>query len=247
MLAVFIIAVFLVAAFPMPRVVALVAPGLSGYTRWSVVSILELAVCLLAIMAIARTNPLGAFRELRLVRPVPVALLFALLATLPMPIAFALSGPLSDTVDPLRLLFFSGFAPLLEEIVFRGFAFWMLYRWVRLSFWPAALIPAVVFGLAHLYQASELMEALGIFVITAVGSLWFSWLLLRWDNLWVPAFMHMLMNGWWELFEVDSTALGGWMPTAARGMVILLSILVTVYREPLLSRFATRSTPHPSS
>lgn len=234
-LAVFIVAVFLVAAFPMPRLVAMILPGLAGYLRWSVVSLLEVSVCVLGVMAIARTGIAGALRELRLLRPVHVAALFALIATLPMPITFAMSGPVSDSIDPMRLLFFSGFAPLLEEIVFRGFAFWMLYRWARLPFWPAALLPAVAFGLAHLYQASAPMEALGIFAITAIGSVWFSWLLMRWDNLWVPAFMHMAMNAWWAVFAVDTTALGGWLPTIARGVVILLSIVMTVYRPPLLT------------
>jgi hypothetical protein len=59
---------------------------------------------------------------------------------------------------------------------------------------------------------------------------------MRWENLWVPIFIHALMNGWWQIFEVDDTALGGYLANIARLIVIAISILITIKKEKLLIR-----------
>jgi uncharacterized protein len=234
-LAVVILAVFLIAEFAARPVVVLLAPDITGYPRWLATAALSVAICLLAVMLLCSVRVTAALHEMRMRRSPLAAVLFAFTVTLPMPVAFAFSGPMSEAVDPMRLLFYAGIGPLSEEVVFRGFAFWMLYRLARWNFWPAALIPAAFFALGHLYQANDVMSALGILAITAIGSVWFSWLLVRWDNLWVPLAMHAFMNGWWLVFEVDSTALGGWMPTLVRSLVVALSILFTWYSRRLLA------------
>lgn len=67
--------------------------------------------------------------------------------------------------------------------------------------------------------------------ITALGSVLFSWLFLRWGfNLWVPFWVHALMNLWWDLFAVDETALGGGLANAARILSVLLAIALTLLK-----------------
>jgi hypothetical protein len=40
--------------------------------------------------------------------------------------------------------------------------------------------------------------------------------------------LHALMNLWWYIFEVDTTALGGWLANIARLLTIVLSVAVTL-------------------
>jgi hypothetical protein len=85
-----------------------------------------------------------------------------------------------------------------------------------------------VFGIGHLYQGNDLLSALGAFGLTALGSLWFSWLLVAWDSLWVPIGLHVLLNLYWELFTNDQTAVGDGLSNLFRGLVIALSIVLTL-------------------
>ncbi len=224
-----ILAAFLTLSFAPQYAIRAVAPDLDVYTRWAIRSIIELAGSLVAVMALCRESVLGSIRTIRLSASFPKALGFALLVTLPMLLAFGLTSPTNEKADLLHFAFSSGVAPFVEEVLFRGLAFWMLYRYSGWNFWLAALIPALFFGYGHLYQAADLGSATGIFLITAVGSIWFSWLLLRWNNLWVPILVHALMNLWWDAFAVDETALGGWLANGARLAVIALSVIVTLY------------------
>ena len=224
-----ILTIFLVLNFAVRPLVTWFIPAKVSYLRWGLVSFFEIAGSLAAVMAISRTGPVGALRRVRLASSFPKGLAFGFLITLPMLLAFALTGPVKENPDFLHLIFGSGVAPLNEEILFRGFAFLMLYRYARWNFWLAVLIPAVLFGYGHLYQAGGFLEATGIFAITAIGSVWFSWLLIRWDNLWVPIMLHALMNLWWDLFAVDETALGGWLANGSRILVIVISVVVTIY------------------
>jgi uncharacterized protein len=115
-----------------------------------------------------------------------------------------------------------------EEALFRGFLFGVLFKRARWGFVPASLIAALVFGIGHLYQGNDLMSAFGAFAVTALGSLWFSWLLVAWDSLWVPIGLHILLNLYWELFTNDQTAVGDGLSNLFRGLVIALSIVLTL-------------------
>jgi len=232
---IYILSIFLAAWFYIEDLVSLIFPDLGGYTRLGVVYGLEILVCIFAVMIMTRKNLTDSIGELGLLASLPKGLIFAVIVTLPLPLFFSISGSISSEIDGMRLLFFSFLSPLEEEIVFRGFAFWMLYKYGRLGFWGSVLVPSVMFGMVHLYQASEMLDALGIFAITTVGGIFFSWLLMRWKNLWVPIFVHALMNGWWEIFQVDDTALGGTLPTIARLIVVAISILLTVKKEQISS------------
>jgi len=199
-------------------------------------NILQIALCYLGVACVGYAVPKRAARELGLIAPVGRAFVFAALSSLPMLLAFSLSSKLNAKFTLGTLFFLSVLAPFAEEVVFRGYLFGQLYRRAGWSFWPASLIVAILFGLGHSYQMITgklgIDGLLGVIAITGLGSVFFSWLLVRWQfNLWVPFAIHCLMNLWWELFSVDQTALGGWLANLARLATIALAILLTRYQH----------------
>lgn len=222
------LAVFLAGVHLVPYAVDALAPGLSGYGRSTVVKSLQTALPTLALLLVLRVGVGGALAELGLRASVARGAAIALLATLPMIVAFAVTGGLRADYSLAFLAMTALFSPVAEEVLFRGYAFGQLSRRAGWGFWPAILVPTLFFSLGHLYQADGLLQALGIFGVTAIGSVWFAWLYARWDNLWVPIGLHSLMNLWWYVFAVDTTALGGWLPNIARLATIALSIVVTL-------------------
>ena len=122
-------------------------------------------------------------------------------------------------------------------MLYRGFLFRQLYRRARLGFWVSALVPSVVFAVAHLYQSDDLMELLGIVAITGIGSIGFCWLFIKWrDNIWPIFGLHAGMNLWWEVFAVDDTGLGGWVANGARLATIIVAVLLTIYKDKIWKR-----------
>lgn len=51
----------------------------------------------------------------------------------------------------------------------------------------------------------------------------------------MPIFIYVFMNGWWEIFAVDDTALGGYMALIARLIEIGIYIVVTLYNDVLVT------------
>ncbi|HRW75730.1 MAG: CPBP family intramembrane metalloprotease [Lewinellaceae bacterium] len=161
-----------------------------------------------------------------------LALRKAFLFCLPMLIGYGVMANLNIHASWRAVAWTIILAPVLEELVFRGFLFGQLFRFAGWGFIPAGLINALVFGALHLYQASDLLSAIGIFSVTAMGGMWFAWLYIEWDrNLWVPLFMHMLMNAWWTLFAAGTDAAGGWEANLFRGLTIAISVIVTIRRN----------------
>ena len=68
---------------------------------------------------------------------------------------------------------------------------------------------------------------------TFMGSVFFAWLYVEWNfNLWVPVFLHMLMNLSWFIFSVSDNALGNVSSNLYRGLTIALSIILTlIYKK----------------
>lgn len=223
-----ILAIFFLINFGVRPLVLNFVPAKESYVRWGLVAAIEVVAVVIAVMALFRSSLFEALQELRLTYHFLAAVKFGMLVTAPMLVAFAFSGWEKGSADYVHIGFSSFVSPLAEEMLFRGFAVWMLYRFAGWDFWTAVLIPAVVFGYGHLDQSADQMQSLAIFAITALGSIWFSWLLLSWNNLWVPIIVHSLMNLWWEIFDVDTTALGGWLPNGMRLAVVILSIIVTL-------------------
>jgi len=156
-------------------------------------------------------------------------LVFALITVSPMLIGSAVTGQIDENPDVFLLLRSTLFAGFAEEWLFRGFLFGILFRKLGWGFIPASAIGALFFGLGHIYQGSTIAETAGIFLITAVGAAWFAWLYVEWNNnLWVPVFLHVLMNLSWALFEVSTNALGGWYTNLFRVITIALTIIITI-------------------
>jgi membrane protease YdiL (CAAX protease family) len=141
----------------------------------------------------------------------------------------ATSTPVPLARLPLDLMRTAVVPGIAEEILFRAFLFGFLYRFAGWGFLPAALLSALVFGLEHVYQGGDAMEALGIAMLTGLGGLWWSWLLVEWRwNLWVPIAFHVLLNAYWTAFDVADNALGEVASVGVRLVCIALSIAVTV-------------------
>lgn len=185
-------------------------------------------LCCLAIYLLYRSSPVAIFRELGLAASVLKGLGFALVASSPTLVGFVLMRRIPSGLVVPNLLFLTVFSPIIEELEFRGFGFWQLYRRARWPFWLAIVPPALLFGLGHVEKGENWQEMAGIFLITGTGAGVFSWLLKEWQNLWIPIGLHICMNLWWELFNVSKTAIGGWVPFALQTASILLAIVVTI-------------------
>jgi len=157
-------------------------------------------------------------------------LLFAIITVLPMFISSVFIGQIGDDIVLLHLIHQTLFAGFMEEYLFRGFLFGILFRKSGWGFIPASLLGALIFGLGHIYQGSTFMETIGVFLVTSMGAIWFSWLYIEWNkNLWVPIFLHILMNLSWGLFEVSDNALGAFSTNLFRIITIALTIIITIY------------------
>lgn len=101
-------------------------------------------------------------------------------------------------------------APVSEEILYRGLALGVMVRLCGLPFWPSLFAPAMIFGLAHLWQGETLADTLGVVAITGLGGLFFGWLWRAWGwNLWPPILAHAGLNALWSLYDLGANAVGG--------------------------------------
>lgn len=152
------------------------------------------------------------------------------ICVLPMLAGSIILGAYNDglTVDhALRSIFIAG---VFEEICFRGFLFGQLSRYAKLGFLWSASIPAILFGLLHIYQGNDVISCLMVFAVTLIGSLFFSWIYIEWDyNLWCSIGLHTLMNLSWILFPAeDNGAIGSIATNVFRVMTLLLAVVLTV-------------------
>lgn len=169
------------------------------------------------------------FRPLGLSANILLGLLVAILFTLPMFLGGVLLFSFDSDLEIRMLLIGTLFAGFFEELIFRGFLFGQLYRYSKLGFIPSVVIGAIVFSLGHLYQSNDDGIKIGIFLITFLGSGFFAWLFVEWKyNLWVPIFMHTLMNLSWMIFDMSEHAMGGLWSNILRALTIALAIVGTI-------------------
>jgi hypothetical protein len=155
--------------------------------------------------------------------------IYALLFSIPMLLGGFLFFELNTELNIQNVLAGSIVIGFIEELFFRGFLFGQLYKNTKFGFIPAIIFGALVFATGHLYQSNEFGELIGIFAVTFFGAILFAWLYVEWNfNLWIPIFLHALMNLSWELFNMDETALGGLLPNILRGLTIALAIVFTI-------------------
>ncbi len=139
-------------------------------------------------------------------------------------ISSAIAGSIPADLSALRLVQDTLLAGFMEELLFRGFLFGLLFRFCGWGFIPASMAGAVVFGLGHLYQGSSIPEVAGVYLVTAMGAVWFAWLYIEWNNnLWLPVFLQILMNFSWTLFDMSSNAIGDVFPNLFRMITIALT------------------------
>lgn len=156
------------------------------------------------------------------------AILFSVVVTLPMFIGSAITSSFRSDANVSDIINKTLFAGFFEEYLFRGFLFGLLFFKLKWGFIPASLLGALIFGLAHIYQGNTISETTGVFFVTALGAIWYAWLYVEWDSLWVPVFLHALMNLSWALFDVSDTALGGLYPNLFRIITVALTIILTI-------------------
>ncbi len=75
-------------------------------------------------------------------------------------------------------------APLSEELFYRGFLF---SGWLRLGFWPAGAITALLFALTH-FDPGSIIPFWGVGMALA----WLAW---RRGSLWDSIALHFMFNG----------------------------------------------------
>ncbi len=199
---------------------------------------------LLITVAILHKNYRNIFEKLGISKSLYAGFVFAFLSTVPMlsySIKFSLNRELSfDTIiiNTLSSAFF-------EEIIYRAFLFGMLYRFTLLGFLPSVFLGSLLFGVAHLYQSTDINELVGIFLLTFIGSVLFAWIYSEWKfNLWTAIFLHCLMNLYWLIFDVDTSALGGTYANIVRFSTVFLAVFGTIIykRKKKVSFAITRKT-----
>ncbi len=210
---------------------------------WLVQPLLAVLLVAAGLALVSRGGARRMAAELGLARPFVPAVLFALLATLPLAIGFGLGDDPLANFDGLGMVFTVAVWPLMEELLFRGYAFRQLHRRAGWGFASAALVPPLIFGLIHVLFAFFLDQNLRIPLLAAgaslLGGLFFSWLFVAWgDNLWVPAAFHGLANFWWEGFGIDRTGIGGWGVNALRLAAVVLAVVLTLVWSRMFSAAA---------
>lgn len=169
------------------------------------------------------------FESLGLNKSITKGFLFSLLCTLPLFVGYSFVFDFNPEVSIDTILISIVAAGFFEELFFRGFLFGLLFKNTKLGFIPSVFFGALFFGLLHLYQSTEPMELIGIFLITFLGGILFAWVYAEWNyNIWIPIFLHMLMNLSFELFSAGENALGGIYMNVFRTMSIILIIALTV-------------------
>lgn len=209
-----------------------VAGTWQGYPRLMALALLGYGPQVLVALGLGAVlfGPRAATASLGLDKSIGQGLLVGLALTLVLPLGFALMLGFDPSQRPLQAVLRGALLPGFgEELLYRGLLFGFLFRFARWGFLPAALLAALLFGAAHLYQGRGVADSAAIFALTALGSLWFAWLYAEWDfNLWVPVALHVLMNLYWELFSVADDALGPAFTVGLRLLVIVLSVAVTL-------------------
>jgi hypothetical protein len=185
----------------------------------------------------------NAIAEAGLATRAGAGICIGLLGALPMLLGAGLLAGFQFTFDAGSIFYGCFMAAVGEEILYRGFLFGQLYRHAGWGFVAAGLANALIFGAGHLYQGHDLASWLGVYAVTFMGGLWFSWLYVEYGyNLWVPLSYHFFMNLSWSIFDVSDGALGSLAPNLFRAATIALSIVMVVrYKrrtaQPWIIRF----------
>ena len=125
-------------------------------------------------------------------------------------------------------------APIAEELAFRVLCFRRLRN--TISFWPAALISSIIFGVAHL-NISQGIYAFCLGMITA-------WLYERSQNLWVTILFHITANlsSNFVMGAIPDNLILGWMITICTAVGTLLLLLLYLFQHHIERRIPRKHT-----
>lgn len=204
----------------------------SRYLLATVGSVLIMLIVVVALRFLGAGSLRAAFSELGLFSSPWRGLAFGFSSATLMFLGFALTRRFSAPAGAWAILgtvTADGLGPLAEEVVFRAFGVGTLRKRCGTPLWAALALPALAFGYWHWGEGGNLSGNLELFVLTALGGLFFGWFYLRWGrDIWVPASLHAAMNLSWDLFAVSDHALGGWFPFALQASAIVIAVLITI-------------------
>ena len=150
--------------------------------------------------------------------------------TIPMFVTNAIFGRFEFSWDAFLVSLMAG---VFEEIIFRGYLFGQFFLKCRWPYVWASIIPAIVFGMGHLYQAHDPLAAALTFLVTAFGSFYFGWLFIEWNRaIWVAMSLHFFMDLAWMWFPVSGGeygATGNLVTNIGRLVTLVLSIAFTIW------------------
>ncbi|MDZ7627008.1 MAG: CPBP family intramembrane glutamic endopeptidase [Parvularculaceae bacterium] len=203
------------------------------YGVTTLINALGLALLAAVIVLVGGREARPLVRLAGLSAPIRQPLLFAAAIFIPATaIAMLIAKPAAD-ISLYDQAFLSVIFPAMEEIGFRGLAIGALMGLARWPFALAALLPAAIFGVAHLGQGDNPAEIAGIVAITGAGGLLFGWMFVRWGfNLWPAIVAHAGMNALWGVFDLGENAIGGWTGNALRLGVVAAAIGLTLLMAP---------------
>lgn len=163
-------------------------------------------------------------------RPILKGFFIAFIGTLPMLVGYSIYFKLTHNLSFQSLFINSISSPFFEELIFRADLIGILYRFTRLGFITSALFGSLLFAQVHLYQGSSYIELIEIFLITYLGSVFFSWVYFEMDfNLWTAIFLHLFMNLYWEVFNVSENVSGNRYGNLFKFISILFIIVLVIY------------------
>lgn len=142
-----------------------------------------LGVLIGIVVAFVMMAILGALVRIGLITPHP-----------PTPAIWALAHPHNALEAILLFALMAGFAPVVEEVYFRG----VLLSWLRSWMWPplAVLLDAAIFALLHgRFITHPGTEGWAATVIVGAMGLLNAVVYLRTKNLWMPFVIHAIYNG----------------------------------------------------
>lgn len=120
-------------------------------------------------------------------------------------------------------------AGFFEEIIFRGFIFGQLFRYARWGFMPAVLASIVPFAFLHIQLEWKWVAIGSMFIFTALDGAFFCWMFTQWRyNIWVPIWLHILINLSWIAFEGNNSESRIWA-NVVRLAAIAMSVLFTIW------------------
>jgi len=157
-------------------------------------------------------------------------LMIAMICVVPMFLAYGYAVDFKTDMTIERAHANLVLAGFYEEFMYRGFLFGILYYYAGWGFISAVLIPSIVFGIGHLYQAETCGEAVGVFVFTALASAGFSWFYVAWRSLWMVAFLHGFMDLVWDMFSVQTNVTGNFYANIFRFITLGLAIFFSIQK-----------------